>query len=378
MKLFVRSLLTFVAVLFLVGCASKQAPLPNFMASQFDKNMYSSKVDNFLILFDASRSLEMDNTFGTARAVVTRMNQTIPELGQTAGLRSFGHAPSVTNNTTQLFYGMEKYSTAKLQKNFDKINKAGGFSPINEALDAAGKDLSGLSGPKNAVVLISDGKDLPGDVLIAAKKLKDMYKDNICFYTIHIGDSETGKALLKQIADIGGCGFAANAADLLTSAGMASFVEKAFLHKKGTPMGPQDSDKDGVIDSKDKCPGTPLGARVSKYTGCWTLGNVLFDFNKSDIRAVAQPMLNEVVIVLEKNPNMTVQLDGHCDNVGSAAYNQGLSTRRANAIKKYIVNEGIASSRIKTQGFGFDKPAASNDTAKGRALNRRVEVTPKK
>ncbi|MBU1195614.1 MAG: OmpA family protein [Proteobacteria bacterium] len=383
MRLLIKSLLTLSAVIFLFGCATK-TPLPNFEAKQFDTNMYSSKVDNFLILFDASSSLEMDQTFETARAVVTRLNQTIPEMGQTAGLRSFGHDPGVSMNETQLFYGMEKYSTAKLQSSFDKIKKAGGFSPINKGLDEAGKDLKGLSGTRNAIILVSDGKDMPRDVLDAAKRLKDTYKDNICFYTIHIGKSVSGKALLKQIADIGGCGFASDAQDLLTGHGMAAFVENALLHKKGTPMAPagpaspMDSDQDGVVDSKDKCPDTPLGASVSPYTGCWTLGHVLFNYNKADIRAAHQPMLYNVVEVLEKNPGMTVQLDGHCDNIGSAQYNMGLSARRANAVKQYLVDEGIAASRVKTKAYGLSKPVATNDTDEGRALNRRVEITPMK
>ncbi len=382
MKLFTRSLLLFSVILLIFGCATKQAPLPPFEAQKFNMSMYESKVDNFLILFDASRSLMIDNTFGTARAVVTRMNQTIPELGQTAGLRSFGHDPSVSNKSTVLFYGIEKYSTAGLKNNFAKINKAGGISPINDGLDAAAnRDLKGLKG-QNAVILISDGKDLPRDVLDAAKRFKDMYGNAVCFYTIHVGDSESGKSLLKQIAEIGGCGFAADADDVLTSAGMASFVEAAFLHKKGAPKAPKlamkkDSDKDGVYDADDQCPGTPTGAKVNK-AGCWVLGNVLFDFNKADVRAVAQPMLNSVAAILDKNPAMIIELQGHCDNIGSAAYNNDLSLRRANAVKDYLADEGIAANRIKTKGFGFEKPIALNDTAQGRALNRRVEIHPMK
>ncbi len=378
MRLLSKSLFVIFAILFSFGCATKQAPLPPFEAVQFDSGQYASKVDNFLILFDASGSLAMDGTFETAREVVIRMNQTIPELGQTAGLRSFGHDPSISKKETELFYGMEKYNTAALGNQFAKISKAGGFSPINAGLDAAGQDLKGLPG-QNAVVIVSDGKDLPRDVLDAAKRLKGMYGDAICFYTIHVGASESGKALLKEVAGIGGCGFAANAEDLLTSSGMANFVENAFLQKKGAaPAAPavkMDTDKDGVTDDMDKCPGTPIGARVNR-AGCWVLDNVLFDFDKATIRAVAQPMLFSVVSVLEQNPGMKVELQGHCDNIGTREYNQDLSERRAAAVKAYLVSEGIASSRITTKGYGFSKPTASNDTDQGRALNRRVEINP--
>lgn len=376
-----RSLLFLLAILVMTGCATKQAPLPPFSAQEYDMKEYASRVDHFLILFDASRSLEMNQTFGEARAVVERMNANIPELGQTAGLRSFGHDPSVSRNTTELFYGMEKYSRAKLAAGFAKIHKAGGFSPINEGLDAAGKDLKGLAGRK-AIILISDGEDLPEDVLIAAKRLKAMYGNEICFYTIHIGDSVAGKDLLTKIAEIGGCGFIEDGRSILTTGGMYQFVQKVFLYKKGTPRAPKitmigDADGDGVKDDKDKCPGTPAGAYVNR-AGCWVLSPLLFDYDKSEIRAVGQPTLNSVAMVLEQNPGMTVEVAGHCDNIGSAAYNKGLSQRRANAVKNYLVKEGIASSRIKAKGYGFDKPVASNATPGGRAKNRRVEITPKK
>lgn len=145
---------------------------------------------------------------------------------------------------------------------------------------------------------------------------------------------------------------------------------------QAAPAAPVDSDKDGVPDDKDKCPGTPLGAFVSPYTGCWTLDHVLFNFDRADIRAAHQPMLSNIVEVLEKNPDMTVQLDGHCDGIGTAEYNMGLSARRAEAVKNFLVEEGIDASRITTKAYGFSKPIATNDTDEGRALNRRVEITP--
>lgn len=382
MKLVTRSLLLLVAVLFVFGCATK-TPLPQFEAQSIDMKMYESKVDNFLILFDASRSLQIDGTFPTAKAVVTRMNQTIPELGQTAGLRSFGHDPSVSPNQTEMFYGMEKYSTAGLQAGFDKIHTAGGYSPINLGLDAAvDTDLKGLSG-SNAVIIISDGKDLPREVLPAAQRLKDAFGDDICFYTIHIGDSENGKGLMQKIAEIGGCGFSTDAENILTGDAMANFVQQAFLKQKSAPAAPpapkvsmkKDSDGDGVYDDADQCPGTPMGAKVNK-AGCWVLDNVLFDFDKDAVRAVAQPMLNNVVMVMEKSPGLNIELQGHCDNIGSADYNMGLSNRRANSVKTYLVNAGISADRIMTKGFGFNKPVALNDTDQGRALNRRVEIHP--
>ncbi|NOX35374.1 MAG: OmpA family protein [Deltaproteobacteria bacterium] len=383
MRLLTKSLLTFIAFLFLFGCATKQmSTLPSFEAKQFDKNMYSSKVDNFLILFDASSSMALYGKFDVARALVYRMNETIPEMGQTAGLRSFGHSPRVSKNDTELFYGMEKYFSHNLENNFEKITEPGGFSPLYKALHEAETDLKGLSG-NTALIIISDGLDLPGDVLASAKGLKELYGDSICFYPILVGDAKDGEILLKKIAGIGECGFFSTADELLTSSGMANFVEKVFLDKKTAPATPaapvvkmkKDSDKDGVYDEDDQCPGTPAGAAVNPV-GCWVLDNVLFDFNKDVIKPVAYPLLDNVARILEQNPAMGVELQGHCDNVGTAEYNMGLSMRRARAVKNYLIGKGILKNRMATEGFGFTKPVALNGTEAGRALNRRVEIHP--
>ncbi len=385
MKLFTRCLLTFISFLFMFGCAAKQVnTLPSFEPHKFDKNMYTAKADNFLILFDASSS--MGNSFnGTkkfeiAKAIVQRMNDTIPEMGQTAGLRSFGHSSKVSDQLTKLFYGMEKYSSHNLDNTFEKISEPGGFSPLNEALDAAGADLKGLPG-QTALIIITDGLDMPGNVLESARALKAAYGSSICFYPIQVGDAPEGQALLKKVADIGGCGFYSNADQLLTSAGMAGFVEKVFLSEKTVTAAKtvvnqrKDSDKDGVYDEDDQCPGTPLGANVNAV-GCWVLNNVLFDFDKDIIKPEAYPLLDNVAEILKKNPVMSVELHGHCDNVGTAPYNMDLSMRRAKAVKAYLVKKGIRANRMATMGFGFTKPVALNGTEIGRALNRRVEIHP--
>ena len=78
---------------------------------------------------------------------------------------------------------------------------------------------------------------------------------------------------------------------------------------------------------------------------------------------------------MKNYPDLKVVIEGHTDNVGKAAYNKKLSQERADAVKKYIVEEaGINANRIKAQGFGKDKPIASNKTKKGRQQNRRVEA----
>ena len=385
MKLLTKTLITIFAFLFLFGCAVKQmTTIPSIDAKKFDAKDYVSKVDNFIVVFDASSSMDKCvneiKKFDTAKTLVYGMNTSIPELGQTAGLRSFGHDPSVAKEKTKLFYGMERYVSKNFEKSFDKIAKAGGISPMYLALDAVGEDFNGLSGSRNAVILISDGEDMAPAAIASAKKLKYLYGDSICFYPILVGNSKEGEALLKQIADIGGCGFFSTADEMMTYAGLADFVEMVFLDYKPAPPAPvapvlKDSDNDGVYDKDDKCPGTPAGANVNSV-GCWVLDNVLFDFDKDVIKPVAFPLLDNVVAILKNNPDMNVQLNGHCDNVGTPEYNMDLSLRRANAVRDYIVRKGVLWKRVGTQGFGFTQPVALNGTETGRAMNRRVEIHP--
>jgi K(+)-stimulated pyrophosphate-energized sodium pump len=85
--------------------------------------------------------------------------------------------------------------------------------------------------------------------------------------------------------------------------------------------------------------------------------------------------VSDLAQILKAYPNAQVQLTGHTDNTRSPQINQALSLNRANTIKGMLVNDGIAQNRISTQGFGQDRPVASNDTDQGRAENRRLELT---
>ncbi len=102
-------------------------------------------------------------------------------------------------------------------------------------------------------------------------------------------------------------------------------------------------------------------------------GNV-FEFDKSVVTAGARDTLQRAIALLKEFPAANVEIQGHTDSRGSDAYNMALSERRAQAVKDYLVSQGIAASRITTQGFGESQPAATNDTAEGRAINRRVVI----
>jgi OOP family OmpA-OmpF porin len=178
--------------------------------------------------------------------------------------------------------------------------------------------------------------------------------------------------------------------------GRVSVLEAADLLK--------DSDGDGVADKLDKCPNTPAGVKVdgsgcpldvdadgvpdskdacptvkgtAALNGCPEISAgsaiaIQFEFNSSVLRTAAYATLDKLSADLKANSS-SVQLDGHASAEGTDEYNMSLSTDRANSVKTYLVNSGIAANRIAVTGFGESRPVASNATEAGRSQNRRVE-----
>jgi OOP family OmpA-OmpF porin len=104
------------------------------------------------------------------------------------------------------------------------------------------------------------------------------------------------------------------------------------------------------------------------------LDDVLFDFDKSAVKPEAGAILDRLVAFMNENKDKKVNLSGYTDNIGTERYNQGLSERRVNSVKDYVVKKGVDGGRVSGQGFGESKPIADNKTAAGRAKNRRVEI----
>lgn len=102
--------------------------------------------------------------------------------------------------------------------------------------------------------------------------------------------------------------------------------------------------------------------------------SVTFNFNKADIKPEFMPVLDKVATAINDYPDAAVRVEGHTDSIGTAAYNQGLSERRAQNVRGYLIEKGVKAERIEAQGYGLTRPIADNATDEGRARNRRVEV----
>jgi OOP family OmpA-OmpF porin len=146
---------------------------------------------------------------------------------------------------------------------------------------------------------------------------------------------------------------------------------------KPEPVNP-DLDGDGVLNERDKCPNTRPGAVVD-LDGCEVeavieLKGVHFDFDKATLRPEAIAILNDAATLLNQHERVVVEVAGHTDSKGSEEYNQGLSERRADAVRDFLVSKGVRASRLTSRGYGELRPVASNDTDEGRQENRRVEL----
>lgn len=149
----------------------------------------------------------------------------------------------------------------------------------------------------------------------------------------------------------------------------------------------RDEDGDGVSDRFDKCPGTPAGTPVDgsgcpinfpepviiQETTTETYQNIQFEFDSSVLKTESYSILDRLSSDLRASGN-SVTLEGHASSEGTEAYNLQLSKDRANSVKTYLVNSGVAADKVNTHGYGEDRPIASNATEEGRVINRRVEI----
>ncbi len=148
---------------------------------------------------------------------------------------------------------------------------------------------------------------------------------------------------------------------------------------------PPDTDGDGILDKDDACPRDPGPPNADpKKHGCPVaiveeaqikiFERVEFEFDSAKLLASSEVVLNAVLKILVDHPEINqIRVEGHTDNVGKPAYNRKLSQRRAKSVVKWLVEHGIERERLRSQGFGLERPIADNDTEEGRQTNRRVE-----
>jgi len=482
-----KTILLFVLMSFFVVSCATQQNFNNILSkhlkdidlnNKIKSGKYEKKIENLYIIIDRSGSMayleNWKSKFFKSKIILYLINRAIPDLDIKTGIRIFGKDLWDMKTKTELSYGVSKHSKEEFENALNNINHASGKSPLSKAILESIYDLKKLNG-KTAVIIVSDGKENIDNTLEAVNKLKHEFEDNICLYSLFVGDSKYGRLLMKKITE-NNCGGFYELDKLLSGEQLSEFLSKVFIKKStdtdkdgifdsldkcpdtpanvkvnssgcpidsdndsvydyadncpDTPDGvsvgkngcPFDSDGDGIFDYLDKCPDTktgitidetgceykeytqkieekqkpviinvvdkdndgipddidlcketPKGAKITKQ-GCWDIVNILFDFNKWDIKQFYFNALEEIKRVMKLNPNLVINLIGHTDAIGSDNYNKILSKKRSKATRDYLIKLGIKPERIIPLGFGESMPVDSNDTEEGRRKNRRVEI----
>lgn len=309
------------------------------------------KVDNFILFLDTSSSMKFfykgvrhldlagQSKVALGQAAMVETNNLVPDLGYNSGVYTF--APY------KQYAAMAPYNRDAMDKAINNINihyeTYGRMTPMGDGLYSLDTVLGGLSG-KTAVIIYSDGgSNLGRDAVAEAKRLQAKYGDRLCFMVVSFADDKKGEDVLKQIAALSSC---------------KCFVKgEDFLRKQ---------------EARIQFLMCGLYEEVKAETILFR--SIYFDFDKYNIKKEFIPVLDEGVSIIKSQPGTQVILEGHTDSVGTEQYNMGLSNRRANSVKAYFVKKGIESGRINAIGYGESQPRASNATAEGRKLNRRVEI----
>jgi len=310
---------------------------------------WAPKVDNVIFFIDHSGSMAMQGARGEytkiilAKDAAIEINYRIPNLNYKSGVFTFAPFEQLS--------AMAPYNQKAVHDAISPINVDypiyGNLTPMGPGLVALDPVLGGLSG-RTAVILFTDGDNNLGiDPVVEARQLLAKYGDRICFMVVSFADTDHGKEQVKKLAALSSCHCIIEGEELLNSRAAEDIFLRCGLYDEVADMG---------------------GSEVVVFR------SIYFDFDKSNIKPEFIPVLDEGVAVSKSKPNQQIILEGNTDSVGSVAYNQALSERRANSVKAYFVKKGIDANRITAVGYGKSQPRADNATDEGRRLNRRVEI----
>jgi OOP family OmpA-OmpF porin len=369
----------------LFACASTPAPQP-VDVSKIKPGSSERVIDQVVILLDTSGSIDVSDQFPHERALLQSFVGAMPDGSYEVDAIAFGGVDREVYDAN-----FDRGALASYAENVEYLSDG---TPLHTVL---GEVKSRLDGKQSnaSVIVITDG--LPSDVigrdispdlsLDAARELTAGYAGDLCIHTVQVGDDPAGAAFLGQLASASPCGTSRAASSLTDASSIQSFGRTALLTDLpavatppptvvAAPVRSIDDDRDGVANSSDECPRTPQGATVDAR-GCWVIPELYFQLDSAEFEPTTQEALDrKVVPVLRQNPGVNVRIDGYTDSSGSAAYNLQLSERRAKAVRSYLISQGVDADRLETQGFGEANPLYPNDTAEGRKLNRRTEITP--
>jgi len=319
-------------------------------------------VEHSILIVDTSGSVT--DGFPDEKALVQSLVAAMPAGKYEAGAINFGG----WKRKNQALGTFDRTALGSYASDLTHLSEG---TPIDEVFGEVGDELKGKR-DHAAITVISDG--LPTDVvggkvpeqraLDAAAAAAKGYNGKVCIYTIQLGNDPDGAAFLQKLSKTTGCGSPRAASSLSSASAIQSLQREVYLGAGPTvaaeaPEGECHPPKGAPLDSR----------------GCWVIQGLNFATNSAEIEpAGAKRLQSEVVPVLKNNPDLRIEVDGHTDSTGGAAYNQKLSERRAEAVRAFLASHGIEGNRLVARGFGATRPIAPNDTAENKRKNRRTEL----
>lgn len=305
-------------------------------------NCQAPKVNSFDFLLDYSGSMMMkhkllaENKFKLAKTVLHFVNERIPELGYTGSIHTFAADKEVVPQQT---YSRPVFGAgfASLDSTYEVFNR---LTPMGDGINHWSSALyAGLPTP-TAVIIVSDGENNRGSDPLAAAQAAMGANPGLTFHVISLADTHDGQMLLDSIAN------------LRPGQSVSVRAENMLDHEE-------------VVDK--------FVMDVFCTTGRMVLRSVQFALNSAEINRESAAVLDELAGMLRgRNSNITIS--GHTCSLGSDAYNQRLSERRAASVKSYLAKQGITADSMSTRGYGESMPKFDNSTDEGRRMNRRAEI----
>lgn len=304
-------------------------------------NCQAPKVNSFDFLLDYSGSMMMfhkqmaENKFKLAKTALHLINERIPELGYTGSIHTFAADKEVVPQQT--------YNRAVFEKGFNSLKSTyevfNRLTPMGDGINHWSSAVyAGLPTP-TAVIIVSDGENNRGTDPLAAAQAAMAANPGLTFHVISLADTHAGQMLLDSIANLRpGQSVSVRAENLL--------------------------DHEEVVDK--------FVIDVFCTTGRMVLRSVQFALDSAEINRESAAVLDELAGILSGRGNITIA--GHTCSLGSDAYNQRLSERRAASVKSYLSKKGVPAESMMTVGYGESRPKYDNSTEEGRRLNRRAEI----
>jgi OmpA-OmpF porin, OOP family len=351
----VRNLLVALPLLALAACSSAPYTPVATQGDPIDVNAYTKQVDTFIVLLDTSGSMKEDAEgrplMYTAEDWTASFGKAVPPMDFQAGIVTFGKGATgscIGYGIASTLYGPTAYNAANFENALGTLECAASTTPIVEAIESTTELLAEDTG-KTAVIIVSDFVwDDPDGVKSALAELKSQHPNSICVHTVKVGNG-SDDAMIGGLTDTSGCDSAVSAGAVASGPALSTYVASTLLTPKEKGL---------------------------EYTTHTVSAEVLFDFDKSVIKDQGKTELAKLSNVIKSQGMSVGDIDvvGHTDSVGTDTYNQALSVRRAEAVKAFLTTSGISSGIIDVIGMGKRDPVATNETAAGRAMNRRVDV----